>query len=151
MSLQIWKSSPKHGWTSLVLKEREYRFRVRRRNISHVSRASYCVFTGWFKEIGIQFFVWSILCTIDSVYILVTFVMQLLQTSRWFRRRRTVGVDGPLARSNPTARCRRNHLEVCKSCMTKVTRLFTLSMGHRRQKYWTWVRPWRAVVLAHRF
>ena len=33
------------------------------------------------------------------------------------------------ARSNPTARRRRNHLEVCKSCMTKVTRMSTLSMG----------------------
>ena len=35
----------------------------------------------------------------------------------------------PKARSNPTARRRRNHLEVCKSCMTKVTRVSTLSMG----------------------
>ena len=34
------------------------------------------------------------------------------------------------ARSNPTARRRRNHLEVCKSCMTKVTRVSTLSMGY---------------------
>ena len=33
------------------------------------------------------------------------------------------------ARSNPTARRRRNHLEVCKSCMTKVTRVSTFSMG----------------------
>ena len=31
--------------------------------------------------------------------------------------------------SNPTARRRRSHLEVCKSCMTKVTRVCTLSMG----------------------
>ena len=29
----------------------------------------------------------------------------------------------PSARSNPIARRRRNHLEVCKSCMTKVTRV----------------------------
>ena len=35
----------------------------------------------------------------------------------------------PSARSNPTARRRRNHLEVCKSSMTKVTRVSTLSMG----------------------
>ena len=33
------------------------------------------------------------------------------------------------ARSNPTARRRRNHLEVCKSSMAKVTRMTTLSMG----------------------
>ena len=34
-----------------------------------------------------------ILCPIESVDTLVTFVMQLLQTSRWFRRRRAVGFD----------------------------------------------------------
>ena len=39
-----------------------------------------------------------------------------------FRRRRTVGFDSTACR-------RRNHLEVCKSCMTKVTRVSTLSMG----------------------
>ena len=37
----------------------------------------------------------SILCPIESVDTLVTFVMQLLQTSRWFRRRRAVGFDRP--------------------------------------------------------
>ena len=35
----------------------------------------------------------------------------------------------PSARLNPTVRRRRNHLEVCKSCMTKVTKVSTLSMG----------------------
>ena len=39
-------------------------------------------------------------------------------------------------RSNPTARRRRNHLEVCKSCMTKVTRVSTLSMGTEYR--WCW-------------
>ena len=33
------------------------------------------------------------LCFIESMYTLVTFVMQLLQTSRWLRRRRAVGFD----------------------------------------------------------
>ena len=37
----------------------------------------------------------------------------------------------PSARSSPTARRRRNHLEVCLSCMAKVTRVSTLSMGQR--------------------
>ena len=42
---------------------------------------------------------WTILCSIKSVDTLVTFVMQLLRTSRWFRRRRAVGFDcaeGPI-------------------------------------------------------
>ena len=38
--------------------------------------------------------------------------------------------SAPSARSNPTARRRRNHLEVCKRCMTRVTRVSALSMGH---------------------
>ena len=40
-------------------------------------------------------------------------------TGCWIRSRR----------SNPTARRSRNHLEVCKSCMTKVTRVTTLLDG----------------------
>ena len=48
-------------------------------------------------------------CPIESVDTLVTFIMHLLQTSRWFRRRSTAPI-ALSARSNPTARRRRNHL-----------------------------------------
>ena len=72
-------------------------------------------------------FVWknTILCSTENVDTLVTFVMAT------FRRLRDDFDDGqlPSTRSNPTARRRRNHLEVCKSCMTKVTWVSILSMG----------------------
>ena len=41
----------------------------------------------------------------------------------------------PKASLTPTARLRQNHLEVCKSCMTKVTRVSTLSMGQTEHMY----------------
>ena len=54
---------------------------------------------------------------------------------------------GPSARSNPTARRRQNHLE---SCITKVTRVSTLSMGHsslNRQNVDLYVTPIEVVLM----
>ena len=67
-----------------------------------------------------------ILCPIEGVDTLVTFVMQRFQNSKWFRRRRAVGFD---RESNCPSSSKSSHLEVCKSCMPKVTRVSTLSMG----------------------
>ena len=62
------------------------------------------------------------------------FVMQLLQTSRWFRRRRAVGFD--------------RAFEVCKSCMTKVTRVSTLSM---EQSMHCFSKVWRTLWFINAF
>ena len=71
----------------------------------------------------------TILCPIESVDSSVPMFMKILKNSRWFRRRRAVGFDAPKARSNPTVRRRRNHLEFFKIFMNIGTELSTTLDG----------------------
>ena len=89
------------------------------------SSREWLVFFG-LKQGLCSMYVYSVLSRVWTP--LVTFVMQLLQTSRWFRRRRAVGFDRAFGAVESNCPSSSKSSRSLQSFLTKVTRVSTLSI-----------------------